>query len=215
MQKKIGLVLLAAILAVAGSAAAQDGRFFIGAMAPQIKFGGSDFNGDNFFDLDSQFVFIPKVQTAWGWGLLLGYGEDDFDCDFYYMQSKHSASILTIPESADFSAIGINARWYVSDPGMIRVFLNAAFDFSSLTVTHAAVQSYEPYQEGNARFRGLGICGGCGLSITAFERLTFFAGMEFRWNIMGQVKGYEGEYQNTEDLDSTGFGFRLGTVFRF
>ncbi len=216
MKKRIGFLFLAAALAGAGGVSAQvRSGFIIGVMVPQVHIGGSDFSGDNYFDLGSEIILIPRLDPAWGWGIMAGIGAAEFDLEVYFLHAAPKAQLLFDSTTASFGAIGLNGRWYPLKPGVLRPYLNFAIDFSFLTVPQAAIVPYPSYREGDASFLGLGLTGGIGLAVSPIDRLTLFCGGEFRWNPMGKVKGITGGYETTKDLDSSGFGLRAGTVFRF
>jgi hypothetical protein len=217
VRKKGWLFVLLVSLVWAGNAAGQERKsFLVGIMVPYNSIGGSDFSGDNYFDLGTQLVFLPKIQSALGWGIIAGFGRDSFDAEVYYMHSSHDAQFLDVKDTVTLNAFGLDFRWYLmKKPGIVRPYLNTGADFSFLTASSAAVQVDWPYYQGDAKFIGLGLFGGGGLALSPIDRIVLFVGAEVRWNPMGKVKGYEGNYETTKDLDSLGICLRSGLGVRF
>lgn len=215
MKKAVLFVFILILIGVSHLAALDSKGIYVGIMVPYNGIAGSDFSGDKFFDLGTQLVFIPKIKNGLGWGIVVGKSADTFDVEIYYMHSSHDTTFLDVSDKATLDAIGLDWRWYLLKARVLRPYVNIACDFSYLTAVNAAIQVDWPYRQGDAKFIGIGLCGGGGITLSPMDHLALFVGAEVRWNPMGKVKGYEGNYETTKDLDSLGLSLRSGIYYRF
>lgn len=211
----IGFTLLTVLLAVPGFGfgfgRSADNGFLIGIMAPYNAFAG-DFDGDHFFNAGEEFLYVPEMEKALGWGLMIGSRKQGMDWELYYMRSSHNASFLDIHDKAGFDAVGANSRFFLGR-GMFRPFFNMGMDFCWIKAPHFSETAYTPYRSGNAKFTGLGLFAGLGLAVTPIRSLTFFVGGELRWSLFGRGKGVLNESYKLDNCDSLSICIRSGLYF--
>lgn len=212
----LGLIGILIIFTSSPLAAQDFSQIHVGILAPYIVFGGNDFDGTHFFDTGSELIYVPKMDSKFGWGLVVGASQgENWDMELYYMHSNHRATFLDFADKAYIDAIGINNRFYFLPPGFVRAYGNLGIDITFLKVSNGSISKSAPYTEGDSHFTGVGICGGVGLSINPLKAVSLFGGAEIRWNLFGKAKGVGGESNELESLTSLAICFRTGLLVRF
>jgi hypothetical protein len=213
---KLGAWTMFLFLAASPAFGQFDEMLHVGLLMPYTSLAGSDFDGTHYFETGGEMIFVPKMKSKLGWGLVVGANRGDtWDYEFYYTRSSFSYTFLDVADKAYLDAIGVNSRFYFVSKGIIRPYANLGVDVAFLRVVNGSMYTYKPYTQGDSHFTGVGIMGGLGLGLVPMSRVLLFIGAEVRWNIFGTAKGLSGEKNQLEDLSSLGISLRSGLCYRF
>jgi hypothetical protein len=211
-QVPLAAALALLLLAQAIPGMAKNDGILIGIVAPYNTFAG-DFDGNNYFNSGEEIYLVPKMESAFGYGVTAGSRNGNMDWEFYYAHSKHNFTFAEIRDTAAFDAIGANTRFNANVRGIFKPYVNFGMDFCWLKANQASMTTYGSLRTGSAKYSGLGLFGGVGIGISPVKLFTLYIGGELRWGMFGRVKGVLGESQDLESLSSLSLTLRSGLVF--
>jgi hypothetical protein len=210
MPLALALVLL--LLAPAVPGVAKSDGFLIGVVVPYDTFAG-DFDGSNYFNSGQEIYLVPKMESAFGYGVSAGSRRGGMDWEFFYAHSQHNFTWADLSDTAVFDAVGANTRFNANVRGIFKPYFNMGMDFCWLKANNASMTTYGTLRTGSAKYSGVELFGGLGIGISPVKLVTLYIGGELRWGMFGRVKGVLGETQDLESLSTLSLALRGGLVF--
>ncbi len=93
MRRKIGLIFIAAVLVFGGTGIAEAKQgFYLGLGTTYTTING-DFTGSAGLTRDTDVIILPKINNAFGFDILTGYGiNDEWAVELNLMNSGHNGT---------------------------------------------------------------------------------------------------------------------------
>lgn len=183
---------------------------------------GGNFNGDDYFDSGQELLFIPKVKSHYGFGVLVGirvpYNNKNraFASELGYYRSTHDYTLFEVEAGgAIFNMLTLNARLYFSANKAIQPFINGEIAYSWLIAKDCSITTIEPIRTGNASYPGLLLGVGGGIAYYIHPKVSIDAGIIFRFFMCSNAKGVLGETHDIESLLGISPNIILGIRYTF
>lgn len=179
-------------------------RGYAGVLGRNVTMRG-EFTGDVYLTDGSQVLFVPTVDSGWGFGGLLGVRSGSFAIEGFYAWSPHDGMWGTDPLESRLATYGLNVRWYPFRLGIVEPFALGGCSFYDLTVLGGATDGSIFRDE---KFHGLGLDLGGGIRIGLGARLSLIAQAVYHWAQINTVDDFYGSNVTiTDGLDADGFDY--------
>ncbi|MFH1367812.1 MAG: hypothetical protein ABII64_01670 [Elusimicrobiota bacterium] len=143
-MKRYRLILICLLIALSNNAYAGIGIFnkiYAGLFIPYYSIGG-DFDGTKLLTDGKEFFYVPKVEPAAGYGIVLGargrFVESetspiDLAVEASVAMSRHNASWLGNPANVSYTEIKFDARPFFLANRRLQPYLGLGLSFGLLT----------------------------------------------------------------------------------
>lgn len=189
---------------------------YIGLTLPYNAINGN-FDGESFLSRQSEIILVPKVESSFGWGILLGGRRQKWAGELSYLRSTHDVTWLGAKGEATYNIVSLDfKRYFLVDGPVQPYFLLGWIPYASFVVKDGSASSSGDV--GDATFTALltGLNLGGGLAFYLHPRVSLNGGIIYRLILFGDAEGVEGVTAPIEDpLSGSGLNLNVGIAFTF
>lgn len=217
-------VLLVAVLIVAGGIfspvhtedlfSAKNGLYVGGTWAYSTLKG--DFDGEDALTATNEAVLIPKVEDGTGWGAFIGGRGPEAAVELSYQQTKHDVTFGICEGEATYHIVSLDFKKYFLPHSKAQPYFLIGFNYPWLVVKDAAAGSEGGSIEvGDAKFYGIGLDVGGGISYYVHPRVALNLGVMYRWIEFISAEGTDECRDMDKSLNGSGINMTGGASFTF
>lgn len=200
---------------------AQEGHY-IGIAIPYNTVGG-DFDGETLLTLqDSDTIAVlPKIESNYGYGILLGVREARTALEFSYLWSNHKGTFQGVESEVEYYLFNIDGKYYFLSDKPIQPYLLGGMTCHRLVVKNGKTTCDISCQTGgnyanDAVWQGVGLNLGSGIAFYLHPRWSLSGGIIYRWIEIGYESDVVASDQHTgKKVDISGLNFIISTAFAF
>lgn len=183
---------------------------------------GGEFDGKLSFDFEEEIIYVPKVKSNYGFGVMLGSRfkfrkNSSVAAELGYYRSTHDYTHLQTEGGSVFSnMLLLSAKYYFPVNKTIQPFLNGEMAWSWLIVKNGLITSVGPPEVakiGDASYRGLALGVGGGITYYLHPKVSINAGIILRWLMMNSAKGEFKEAHDINNLMAISPNFTIGITY--
>jgi hypothetical protein len=166
---------------------------------------GNDFDGKTVEGSYDEVVAVPKIDNAYGFGVVLGSRKQNGAVELSYVRSQHDSTFSGYSlGDVTYNTINLDGKYYFLSNKPVQPFILFGICFPWLKVENSSVstEDYETLESGDATFYGIGLNLGTGIAYYLNPRIAITGGITYRFNV---YTGLSGE-QTSGDLDESLFG---------
>lgn len=187
--------------------------FYVGVTVPYNTIGG-DFDGETALIAPGEVILVPKVESNYGWGILIGGRGPSSAIELSYLRSTHDVTWLGAKGEADYNMVNLDFKGFFLADKPTQPYLLLGLCFPWLVVKDASADVYGDV--GDATFKGIGLNLGGGLAYYLHPKVSISGGVIYRWISYGSAEGVSGTDRDMEDrLGGSGLNFNVMTTFTF
>lgn len=184
---------------------------YVGAIAAYNAVDG-DFDGDLVLVSFDQILAVPKVSSALGWGITLGYRSDNYALELGYLKSEHDATWAGLQSDVDYTMWNLDYKYFFSEKRTQPFFL-VGLALPKLVLKDGSVDSFGNVSD--ASFNGIGINLGIGLAHYLTEKLSLNGTAIYRLMSYGSASGAAGSQTLVDALGGSALNFNVGVMYTF
>lgn len=184
---------------------------YVGAIVGYNAVDG-DFDGDTVLVSFDQIVAVPKVSSALGWGITLGYRSDNYAWELSYLESKHDATWIGLDSDVDYTMWNLDYKKFFSEK-RTQPFIIAGIAVPQLVLKDGSADSFGNVTD--ASFNGIGINLGIGLAYYFTNKLSLNGAAIYRLMSYGSASGAAGSQTLEDSLGGSAINFNMGVMYTF
>lgn len=214
LSKKVGfwVVVVVSTLSISTGVLAQDTSYakeglYVGPTLPYNTISG-DFDGNTLLASTTEIIAVPKVESGFGFGALLGVRFKKGALELSYLRSEHDATWLGGKGTVAYNIVDIDFKIYPSVDSPIQPYLLLGMGFPWLVVHDGSASGTAV---GDATLTGIGLNIGGGLSYYLHPTICVNGGVIYRWINYSTAKVVMGVSREIEGgLGGSGLRSMLG-----
>jgi opacity protein-like surface antigen len=187
--------------------------FYLGLAIPYNTIGG-DFDGETAFAGASDVIIVPKIDGAFGYGILAGYeANNGLAFELSYQGSKHNAKWMGGTGKVDYSVINLDLKYNFDASESTQPYVLVGINIDTLVVKDGS--STFSGQIGDATYTGAGFNLGAGVNQYVNPNVSIGLGLTYRLVAYDQAEGVVGKGKLDSSLNGDGFGLLLDAAYHF
>ncbi|MBI3609112.1 MAG: porin family protein [Nitrospirae bacterium] len=188
--------------------------FYIGLGFPYNTIWGG-FDGNSTVAESGNVIYVPKIDGALGWGILLGYGVNpEASFELSYLASNHNAKWTGARGDVDYTVLNFDLKYGFNTSRPTQPYILFGINIDTLVVKNGSFSAVLS-KAGDATYTGTGLNLGLGMDHYFNPKVSTGVGLTYRIVEYDHAKGISNSGQLKNFLNGNGFGLILDGAYHF
>jgi hypothetical protein len=188
--------------------------FYLGLGIPYNTIGG-DFDGTSGFTGANDAIIVPKIDGAFGYGMLAGYQADNgLAFELSYLASKHDAKWMGATGKVDYSVVNLDLKYSFNTSQPTQPYLLGGINLDTLVVKDGSV-NFTTLEVGDATYTGTGFNLGLGVDQYLNSHVSAGLGLTYRFVKYDRAEGVTDKGKLDSSLNGNGVSLMLDAAYHF